>query len=505
MHLSRTGRYIFIGVQLFLVLTLMSCNVQSSNSSNNTSQQASKEILGASSSNNSDHKVLISDISSWNHPVKDVFNNYNIKICKIELLNNKKFPVFYIEFDPVYKLESQNAKYFDVLLKKVASANGYWNFKVIDEKNKIVFNVECDKGKKSVTGIICNGKKDLLKEMLDYNIEILSNEYKVIEYLTKTVPEITQLKEKISKDSDGTVKLIFRMDGVPDKYSDSQYKDFYCIYVGENHLDNTVRWNSFYVDKELNRIMVEGFAGELITLAQWRGKTNKTDKTVGKNNKINENDARKIINSYIVRGIIRLTQPDSHCQVQNFGTNNRDNVTYYVIRIAYIDPNNNANTETLERYWVSDTGEEVFREDLWTGNLSKVSNNTLVSLSLDSWVGVYLFSEFAPPDENMFYEISIYKEKSEYFADISIDGFQTFERLQAKVSGDKNSIRLLFCKYLPDNVFEPYVEGDTLLSFDKKNSNIYTTWGKIQPMLKSNIQSDKVYFKIKSETGLYDG
>ncbi len=118
------------------------------------------------------------------------------------------------------------------------------------------------------------------------------------------------------------------------------------------------------------------------------------------------------------------------------------------------------------------------------------------SSSLESWIGSYTFSEYAPPDQNMFYTISIYKEDNKYFSKLNIDGFQTIVRLQAKVSGDEKSIKLLFEKYLPDNQFEPYDKGDILLSFEKRESSIYTSWEKIKPMLESNYESSKVYFKI---------
>ncbi|WP_373000353.1 DUF5991 domain-containing protein [Lutispora sp.] len=119
------------------------------------------------------------------------------------------------------------------------------------------------------------------------------------------------------------------------------------------------------------------------------------------------------------------------------------------------------------------------------------------SATLESWVGNYIFSEYAPPDQNMFYTISIYKENNEYYAEINIDGFQTIARLMTKVSGNEKSIKLIFEKYLPDNQFELYNEGDILLSFEKSNSDIYTSWGKIQPMIQNNNKSGKVYFTIE--------
>ena len=140
---------------------------------------------------------------------------------------------------------------------------------------------------------------------------------------------------------------------------------------------------------------------------------------------------------------------------------------------------------------------------LYSSNENSVNNSknkeTIKDTSaLESWIGDYTFSEFAPPDQNMFYRFSIYKENDNYYAEISVDGFQTVERLHAKVIGDEKSIKLVFDKYLPDNVFEPYKQGDILFGFEKKNLKLYTFWEKIQPMLESNMKSGEVYFKIES-------
>ena len=122
-------------------------------------------------------------------------------------------------------------------------------------------------------------------------------------------------------------------------------------------------------------------------------------------------------------------------------------------------------------------------------------NSVKTSPNLESWVGDYEFSEFAPPNINMFYGFSIYRENGNYYAKISIDGFQTIKRLQANVSGDENSIKLIFAEYLPDNRFEPYIEEDILLSLEKRNSYLCTNWGKIQPILESNMKPSEVHFK----------
>lgn len=126
-----------------------------------------------------------------------------------------------------------------------------------------------------------------------------------------------------------------------------------------------------------------------------------------------------------------------------------------------------------------------------TGN----KTDTQVSSSLDSWLGDYTFSEYCPPDQNMFYSISVHKNKENYYAEIVIFGFQTNIHVLAKVTGDANEIKFTFEKYLPDNMYELYKKGDNLLRFQKRNTELFTTWGEIQPMIESNKKSGEVYFK----------
>lgn len=87
-------------------------------------------------------------------------------------------------------------------------------------------------------------------------------------------------------------------------------------------------------------------------------------------NGISEEEALETVNRLIGQKKISLTLPQADCRVENFGCNTRDDVNYYVIRVAYVDPDNKENTETLARYWVSRITGDVLQEDLWTGNLS---------------------------------------------------------------------------------------------------------------------------------------
>ncbi len=123
------------------------------------------------------------------------------------------------------------------------------------------------------------------------------------------------------------------------------------------------------------------------------------------------------------------------------------------------------------------------------------------STSLESWVGDYTFSEFIPPDENMFYSVSIYRENNSYYAKINIDGYQTLKRLQAKVNGDTNSIKLIFDKYLPDNTYESYNVGDILITFEKTNAGIKTSWGKLTPIDDENKKSGIYFYPQETSEG----
>lgn len=127
--------------------------------------------------------------------------------------------------------------------------------------------------------------------------------------------------------------------------------------------------------------------------------------------------------------------------------------------------------------------------------LDDMLKSITASQSLDSWVADYSFSEFVPPDQNMFYSISVFKENDSYYAEINIDGFQTTQRLKAEVEGDENSVKFIFSKYLEDNRFEPYKKGEILLSFEREKSDLNTFWGKITPIDKNNSESGGIYFE----------
>jgi hypothetical protein len=82
---------------------------------------------------------------------------------------------------------------------------------------------------------------------------------------------------------------------------------------------------------------------------------------------ITSEDALDVINKLIEEGRIKLRDPN--CEVQYFFKNDEN---FHVIRIAYIDPNNNEYTVTTARFRVSAETGEIYEEGRYTGDLSKI-------------------------------------------------------------------------------------------------------------------------------------
>ena len=128
------------------------------------------------------------------------------------------------------------------------------------------------------------------------------------------------------------------------------------------------------------------------------------------------------------------------------------------------------------------------------GNYLEVKNS---NVELNEWIGEYKFEEATsgPPPMVMSYEIEIYEEEEEYFAEIKQMGQTTMAHIKAEVQGNKDEIYLLFSDYLPDNVWGPLCEkGDILIKFTKEKGELCTYWGIISPLLYENEEAGKVYF-----------
>lgn len=117
---------------------------------------------------------------------------------------------------------------------------------------------------------------------------------------------------------------------------------------------------------------------------------------------------------------------------------------------------------------------------------------------LITWLGEYTFNEnFSDPNYApmvMDYNIKIYNEGGIYYADLEIVGQTTWIHVKANVYGDAEWISLVNYQELPDNMTFNAKSNVVMISFRKKNENIYTYWGEIEPMLIENAESGKNYF-----------
>lgn len=117
----------------------------------------------------------------------------------------------------------------------------------------------------------------------------------------------------------------------------------------------------------------------------------------------------------------------------------------------------------------------------------------------ESWIGNYSFYEFAPPNQNMEYEITIYEDNGLY-ARVRIDGFSTMERITAKVWSHADEIRLTFYDYYVDedgnsSIYEKFEEGFALLEMRKEDGVIITEWALIEPLLIENQKAGQYFTK----------
>jgi hypothetical protein len=116
--------------------------------------------------------------------------------------------------------------------------------------------------------------------------------------------------------------------------------------------------------------------------------------------------------------------------------------------------------------------------------------------SLETWVGNYTFSERGATDQSRGYFISISEESGSYYAELLLYSTEGMEKLRASVTGDEDEVSLLFDSDLSDDPAVAYEPGDELVRFERNGEELYTYWGKIQPLLEENKSSGEAYFKL---------
>lgn len=123
--------------------------------------------------------------------------------------------------------------------------------------------------------------------------------------------------------------------------------------------------------------------------------------------------------------------------------------------------------------------------------------------NLDNWIGKYTFDEVISEEGNapmfMDYDIDIYKESDQYYANVEINGQLTGINLKAKIYGNEEWISLVIAEYNPEHVTGlSNAENSVLLSLRRQGEDIYTYWGVMEPLYEKNLVSGK-YLEKETE------
>jgi hypothetical protein len=92
---------------------------------------------------------VITDIKTWHHPVKTVFQKNKVELSKVEL-HDQNYPVFYVKF-PYDPMLGHNDNYFHPLYYDTLKANGFWNYALVDQEGGHRINITWDKKTKTMS------------------------------------------------------------------------------------------------------------------------------------------------------------------------------------------------------------------------------------------------------------------------------------------------------------------------------------------------------------------
>lgn len=118
-----------------------------------------------------------------------------------------------------------------------------------------------------------------------------------------------------------------------------------------------------------------------------------------------------------------------------------------------------------------------------------------------NWKGSYAFTENGGKNAGgaaiiITHQIDVFEGGDGLAASIQSQGYQTSAELNcsAKVQGSK--LLIYFESYGENNMFEPYNQGDLLLTLERKEKGVVLThWGKFSASIPKNERSGKVYFE----------
>ena len=219
------------GTLLAIIITMifMLCACGEDNSIQNTTNDIQQSEI-----ENTEKKIMVDDLSTFQHESKRVFQEYLDligRLSKVELNSDKTVATYFISFeDESYSeyLKGWKEEEIKELIKKLSHASSYNDFFISDINNNFRINVECLNEQKRVKGFDINGYSnfnDFLLEDRDMefnnflkannsneiNKNILSSgdvnadgvDEKLIRYVSKNGQEALYL---VKCNSDGTYK-----------------------------------------------------------------------------------------------------------------------------------------------------------------------------------------------------------------------------------------------------------------------------------------------------------
>lgn len=124
----------------------------------------------------------------------------------------------------------------------------------------------------------------------------------------------------------------------------------------------------------------------------------------------------------------------------------------------------------------TDLSDETSEQESET-NCPVQNTETEVKNNLDNWIGQYAFDEayseegYAPMF--MDYDINIYKENDQYYADVVVNGQMTGINLKARLYGSDEWVSLVIEKYNPEHVTGlSKMENTVLLSLERQGEDL---------------------------------
>lgn len=183
-------------MRFFLLLILIVCTCYAVN-----------DIDSAVSQNKND--VTTVDLSTWNHPTKQVFTNWNLPVCSLTL-KEKTYPTFYVKGLSAY-FSLAKKQTLGNLLSQLYKENGYWDFSLIDSSSLESVEIKGDRENKTISTLLINGSPDFY---INKKSEIIFNI--ITEDSTVTASDIKTLMDI---DLNGILDVIIKKDGAAHLYN----------------------------------------------------------------------------------------------------------------------------------------------------------------------------------------------------------------------------------------------------------------------------------------------